>query len=112
MTTTYKHKLFENKQSKKNDWIRSIMPADATLKANAVLSTMCIKPELAKKPEQAGWYFALLQKKHYRVQMKALIKAGKDKDADGNLIVLEDSEEEELEVVEKNDKWVPTKTKA
>lgn len=33
MTTTYKHKLFENKQSKKDNWIRSLMPADASLKS-------------------------------------------------------------------------------
>jgi curved DNA-binding protein CbpA len=88
------------------------MPADATLKANAVLSASCIKPEIAKKPEQAGWYFALLQKKFYRIQLKAAIKAGNDKDADGNLIVLEDSEDEQLETVEKkNEKYVPTRTR-
>jgi len=112
MTTTYKHKLFENKQSKNKDWIRSLMPADATLKANSVLSTVCINPAHAKKPEQAGWYFALLQKKFYRIQLKAAIKAGNDKDADGNLIVLEDSEDEIMESVQKkNDKYVPSRTK-
>lgn len=64
MTTTYKHKLFENPKPKKQDWIRSLMPSDG--KANEVTSTMCIVKELAKKPEQAGWFFALLQGKHYR----------------------------------------------
>jgi hypothetical protein len=44
--------------------------------------------------------------------LKAAIKAGNDKDADGNLIVLEDSEDEQLESVAlKNDKWVPTRTR-
>jgi hypothetical protein len=88
------------------------MPADATLKANSVLSTVCIKPELAKKPEQAGWYFAILQKKFYRMKLREAIKAGNDKDEDGNLIVLEDSEDEQLEsVVKKNEKYVPSKTR-
>ena len=109
MTTTYKHKLFENKPAKRQNWILSLMPADG--KANEVVSPICILPALAKKPEQAGWYFALLQKKHYRIQMKASIKAGNDKDADGNIIVLEESEDEQMEEISNtNEKYVPTRT--
>jgi hypothetical protein len=85
------------------------MPADASLKSNSVSSTVCF---IAKKPENAGWYYAQLQKKFYRIQIKAAIAAGNDKDADGNLIVLEDSEDEQVEsVVKMNEKYVPTRTK-
>jgi DnaJ homolog subfamily C member 2 len=111
MTTTYKHRLFEKTTAKKQDWIRSLLPADG--KANEVLSTMCIVPELAKKPEQAGWLFSRLQLKHWKLQMRANLKAGNDKDQDGNKIVLEDSEDEVCVYKEdkKNEKWVPTRTR-
>jgi DnaJ homolog subfamily C member 2 len=92
MTTTYKHKLFEKQPAKKLDWIRSLMPADG--KSNEVLSTMSIQPELAKKPEQAGWLFSKLQLKHWKIKMRADLKAGKTVDQDGNPIVIEDSEDE------------------
>ena len=69
MTTTYKHKLFEGKQQKGQDWIRSLLPSDG--KANQVINKMCIVPECAKKPEQAGYAFSKLQKKHWRIKMKA-----------------------------------------
>ena len=44
--------------------------------------------------------------------MKEQIKAGNDKDADGNKIELSDSEDEEIIVLDKVDeKWVPTRTR-
>ena len=45
------------------------MPSDG--KANQVITKMCIVPECAKKPEQAGYAFSKLQKKHWRIKMKA-----------------------------------------
>jgi hypothetical protein len=110
MTTTYKHKLFEKQQPRGQDWIRSLMPSDG--KSSEVFSTMCIVPELKKKPEQAGWFFSKLQLKHWKLQMKAQLKAGITKDQDGNQIVLEDSEEELADSkANKNEKWVPKKTR-
>lgn len=65
-----------------------------------------------KKPENAGYYYSLLQKKYWRIQIKAAIKAGNDKDEEGNLIVLEDSEDEPMESVQVlNEKYVPTRTR-
>jgi DnaJ homolog subfamily C member 2 len=68
------------------------MPADG--KANEVLSTMSIQPELAKRPEQAGWLFSKLQLKHWKIKMRADLKAGKTVDEHGNPIVVEDSEDD------------------
>lgn len=45
------------------------MPSDG--KANEVIKKMCIVPEVAKKPEQAGYAFSKLQLKHWRIKMKA-----------------------------------------
>jgi curved DNA-binding protein CbpA len=78
-----------------------------------VKSKVCINPDCAKKPEQAGWAFSKLEVKAWRAKMKEQIKAGNDKDADGNKIELSDSEdEEEIIVLDKADeKWVPTRTR-
>ena len=110
MTTTYKHKLFEAKQPKRQQWILSLLPSDG--KKNEVKSKVCINPDCAKKPEQAGWAFSKLEIKAWRAKMKEQIKAGNDKDADGNKIELSDSEDEEIIVLDKVDeKWVPTRTR-
>lgn len=110
MTTTYKHKLFEAKQPKRQQWILSLLPSDG--KSNEVLSKMCIVPECAKKPEQAGYAFSKLQLKHWRAKMREQIKAGNDKDEDGNKIEISDSDEEETIVLDqKDEKWVPSRTR-
>jgi hypothetical protein len=86
------------------------LPSDG--KKNEVLKKMCIVPECAKKPEPAGWAYSKLQKKHYRIN----VKAGNVKDDEGNVVdkeELSDSEDEFAIVLSKEDeKWVPTRTRA